>query len=111
MRKSSVRDGLQPEVNFVEFCTFLGQCQDEFREARGEMDGDKNVDTLSLAAKRLSALAIHIPTSELEALDAGEELTELEAGDADLPANIPTSELEAADADEEHEESAQHPST
>jgi hypothetical protein len=57
------------KVNFVDFCTFLGQCQDEFREARGVMDGEKG-DKLSVAARRLSALPVNIPINELE-LEAG----------------------------------------
>jgi hypothetical protein len=60
------------KVNFVEFCTFLGDCQDEFREARGAVD-DKQVDRLSVAARRLSALPANIPINELEAGDADEE--------------------------------------
>jgi hypothetical protein len=54
-------------VNFVEFCTFMGQCHDEFPSARGgELDGEK----LSVAARRLSAMPSEkIPIAELEAED------------------------------------------
>jgi hypothetical protein len=40
--------------------------------ARGVMD-DKKLDTLSVAARRLSALPASIPISELEAAKADEE--------------------------------------
>jgi hypothetical protein len=70
-------------VNFVEFCTFMGQCQDEFRSARGELDGDK----LSVAARRLSAVSsekipIAEPEAELEAEDMDTDQTKTEGGAA-----------------------------
>jgi hypothetical protein len=57
-------------VNFVEFCTFMGQCHGEFRSARGELDGEK----LSVAARRLSTMPLEkIPIAELEADDSDQE--------------------------------------
>jgi hypothetical protein len=59
-------------VNFVEICTFMGQCHGEFRSARGELDSDK----LSVVARRLSAIPLaleEIPIAELEADDSDQE--------------------------------------
>jgi hypothetical protein len=57
-------------VDFVVFCTFMGQYHGEFQSARGELDGEK----LSMAARRLSAMPLEkISITELEADDADQD--------------------------------------
>uniref|UniRef100_A0A7S2EWM9 EF-hand domain-containing protein n=1 Tax=Trieres chinensis TaxID=1514140 RepID=A0A7S2EWM9_TRICV len=59
------------EVDFLEFCSFMGHCDKEFREAR-KHHGSR-ADVAIMASKRCSASVVKIPQ---EVLEEGEESKE-----------------------------------